>query len=332
MLLVDFINVGYGDAILLREYDDGKTFSLLVDCGDMDLGVLSKNSSRIMAVDFLKQQGMACLDILILTHLHKDHVGGILALCQSVKIGEVWTNYLPDSALWNGDIQQDEAWGVDINNLIVALNVYTQGLIQCAKMGTKLRLVNSMAESLYGRVPLKKNLTKMLSIEVTGAEPAFYCRQNEIINFVLQNNKTALCGETVFAAINELNNFINNTSLRLFLVYGDVSLALTADVSAEYWLKDMPGKCTILKAPHHGRQDSLNETVLAQLKPEYVVISVSNDRGDSCPDPDIIRLIGNYTNKCFITDSAAGNSDTQSPPSVHFKITHKEGIIMTTGF
>ena len=32
MLLVDFINVGYGDAILLRETET--PFAMLVDCGD----------------------------------------------------------------------------------------------------------------------------------------------------------------------------------------------------------------------------------------------------------------------------------------------------------
>ena len=32
MLLVDFINVGYGEAILLRETET--PFAMLVDCGD----------------------------------------------------------------------------------------------------------------------------------------------------------------------------------------------------------------------------------------------------------------------------------------------------------
>ena len=36
MLLVDFINVGYGDAILLRETET--PFAMLVDCGDARIG------------------------------------------------------------------------------------------------------------------------------------------------------------------------------------------------------------------------------------------------------------------------------------------------------
>ena len=36
MLTLDFINVGYGDAILIRDTD--AAFSMLVDCGDVTVG------------------------------------------------------------------------------------------------------------------------------------------------------------------------------------------------------------------------------------------------------------------------------------------------------
>ena len=36
MLALDFINVGYGDAILVR--DTSAAFSMLVDCGDITVG------------------------------------------------------------------------------------------------------------------------------------------------------------------------------------------------------------------------------------------------------------------------------------------------------
>ena len=36
MLQIDFINVGYGDSILVR--DTEASFSMLVDCGDVHVG------------------------------------------------------------------------------------------------------------------------------------------------------------------------------------------------------------------------------------------------------------------------------------------------------
>ena len=62
MLVLDFINVGNGDAILVREMDGGvQRFAMLVDCGHdalqrddhPELG--DPNSRRIYAGDFLRK-------------------------------------------------------------------------------------------------------------------------------------------------------------------------------------------------------------------------------------------------------------------------------------
>ena len=65
MLVLDFINVGNGDAILVREMDGGvQRFAMLVDCGHdalqrddhPELG--DPNSRRIYAGDFLRKNGV----------------------------------------------------------------------------------------------------------------------------------------------------------------------------------------------------------------------------------------------------------------------------------
>ena len=53
MLLVDFINVGYGDAILLRETET--PFAMLVDCGDARIGRSRPDGRRITAADYLRR-------------------------------------------------------------------------------------------------------------------------------------------------------------------------------------------------------------------------------------------------------------------------------------
>ena len=56
MLTLDFINVGYGDAILIRDTD--AAFSMLVDCGDVTVGDGGPESKRISAAEFLRREGM----------------------------------------------------------------------------------------------------------------------------------------------------------------------------------------------------------------------------------------------------------------------------------
>ena len=66
MLVLDFINVGNGDAILVREVEGGSCrFSMLVDCGHDNLvrddhpEPLDARSCRIYAGDFLKNRGLS---------------------------------------------------------------------------------------------------------------------------------------------------------------------------------------------------------------------------------------------------------------------------------
>ena len=62
MLALDFINVGNGDSILIRELDAGRqTFAMLVDCGHDNLvrddhpPLEDDRSRRIYAGDFLRK-------------------------------------------------------------------------------------------------------------------------------------------------------------------------------------------------------------------------------------------------------------------------------------
>ena len=84
MLALDFINVGNGDSILIRELENGQQrYALMVDFGhdclvrDDHPGELDPRSQRIYAGDFLRELGVERLDMALATHFHRDHIGGL---------------------------------------------------------------------------------------------------------------------------------------------------------------------------------------------------------------------------------------------------------------
>ena len=83
-LIVDFIDVGQGDSILVTT-SEGKT--MLIDAGD--------NSEEGRMVDFLNEKGIKKLDIVVGTHPHADHIGGLDAVIRNFEIGEI---YMPKVA------------------------------------------------------------------------------------------------------------------------------------------------------------------------------------------------------------------------------------------
>lgn len=70
---VSFIDVGQGDCILIRS--DSK--SILIDCGE------SEYSSTVKG--FLNYAGVRKLDMVIVTHPHSDHYGGMESIIKSIK-------------------------------------------------------------------------------------------------------------------------------------------------------------------------------------------------------------------------------------------------------
>ena len=71
-LVIDFLDIGQGDSILIRS-PEGKT--ALVDAGP----------SRDAAAKLLKRKGITALDIVIVSHHHSDHYGGMDQVVRNFK-------------------------------------------------------------------------------------------------------------------------------------------------------------------------------------------------------------------------------------------------------
>jgi beta-lactamase superfamily II metal-dependent hydrolase len=81
-LVVTFIDVGQGDAALY-ELPDGS--AILVDGGPNGAG----NSA---IVPLLWDKGIVQLELVVLTHPHADHCGGLDEVLQLVAVAEIWEN------------------------------------------------------------------------------------------------------------------------------------------------------------------------------------------------------------------------------------------------
>ncbi|MEQ8235184.1 MAG: ComEC/Rec2 family competence protein [Syntrophomonadaceae bacterium] len=75
---VHFIDVGQGDAIYIQlpEHND-----ILIDAGDADYGD--------DVVNYLKAQGMDKLELLVATHPHEDHIGGLPEVMAAFQVDQV---------------------------------------------------------------------------------------------------------------------------------------------------------------------------------------------------------------------------------------------------
>ena len=308
MLLADFINVGYGDAILLRETET--PFTMLVDCGDVHIGRSRPDGQRITAADYLRREGIRELDVLVLTHLHLDHAGGLAHLLPEVRVREFWTNYLPPEETWGRTLPVPPDWTAGARCLMTSMGIYLKALAHLRDQGAEIRLICE---------PCVCRLTETLTAGIFLEDETLRRRQAAIWEVVLSG--TAGGGD-----LESLDGFINNTSIRLRLSCAGQEIELPGDVYASCWEQHQLPPCTIMKLPHHGHGDALTPRLLEMLRPRYAVISVSDDRTDDCPSRKILRLLSQLGVECFFTD-AVPCQHTQAQPHLAIRFQIEEGAL-----
>ncbi len=86
LLRVTFLNVGQGDCILVETPGGGK---MLVDGGGKPaFSSSSFDPGREVVVPYLARRGIRRLDLAVNSHPHEDHLGGLLAVFENVKVKE----------------------------------------------------------------------------------------------------------------------------------------------------------------------------------------------------------------------------------------------------
>lgn len=315
MLVLDFINVGNGDSTLVREIEHGRqVFAMLVDCGHDNLvrddhpGELDPRSRRIYAGDFLKKQGVDHLDTLLLTHFHRDHVGGLGRVLEAAPVEELLTTYCPPDGAPplepDGDMDLPKA----ARNALRCAELYASALrSRPGRVGHITELPGNHLEHF--------RLTDELSMDVLFGDAALYRRQKEVYDDAFRGVRNGY--DLIHWA-----KCMNVSSLRQRLYYHGREIVLGGDLYAHMWETESALPCDVLKAPHHASLSSTTRKLLRMLQPKTIVVSVAAGRPDERPHPYIISLMREFTADVRFTDAVdiPGLVDPVFHESVHIEI------------
>ncbi|MFL2099526.1 MBL fold metallo-hydrolase [Desemzia sp. FAM 23991] len=80
-LKVHYINAGQADATLFEFADESEEYTILYDTGDWN---------RTDVVDYLSNEGIEELDLVIVSHPDADHIGQLDKVIEQFEVGEIW--------------------------------------------------------------------------------------------------------------------------------------------------------------------------------------------------------------------------------------------------
>ncbi|HYT86649.1 MAG TPA: DNA internalization-related competence protein ComEC/Rec2 [Burkholderiales bacterium] len=108
-LWITVLDVGQGLSVLARTerhallYDAGPAFNAAADSG-----------SRVI-VPYLRGEGIAALDALVVSHDDRDHSGGAASVLEAIPVGVLWSSLSPDHAVleaaaWRAPCRAERKW------------------------------------------------------------------------------------------------------------------------------------------------------------------------------------------------------------------------------
>lgn len=282
MLRIRFINVGDGDAILIEERAEGRVFRMLVDTGRAEFPACA---------EFLQQANIAQLDKLVITHLHADHIGGLSALAERVRIGELISGYIPLHA--GAQARFDRRADKSVRNMAACLNRFSQDVSALKASGT--RMVELFA-SWHG-----VRLGSGLAADFIVPDVHDLRLQREVWNHMLEPRPVSE------SKILQAAKKRNPNSLRIRLHYAGRGIELAGDCYADIWEKDDLAPCDIFKLPHHGSDRAVTDLLLSKLQPAHAVICCDREADSGRPAARTLAKLKKHGAKTWFTDSGGAD-------------------------
>lgn len=87
---VIFLDVGQGDGAVLRIPTEGGMKTILVDAGPL---TFNRDAGEKVTVPVLQHIRVDTVDLLIMSHPHADHIGGVPAVMGNIPVKEVWDTF-----------------------------------------------------------------------------------------------------------------------------------------------------------------------------------------------------------------------------------------------
>lgn len=290
----------HGDALLISWKHEGRARSLLIDGGPKAAYVNQRRPGVVQeALDILKQREER-IDLLILTHVDDDHIGGLLegfkhnGLLRGL-VDKVWFNsgslidqafgqpideshLLEFDTVRTGTITDNQTsikQGINFESVISELGIWNEQLIEAGTSlnfhGAAIKLLSPTREKLESLLVKWEKETK--SHKTSAANKDYDLSFDELLAVDQFNGNTSIHNESSIALLFEYEG-------QRLLLLGDASdevvlnsIRALKDNKGHFYSEDNPLEVDYVKLSHHGSQYNTSPDFLRMIKSKHFIIS-----------------------------------------------------------
>lgn len=256
-----FLSVGYGEAIVLI---DG-AHCLVMDGGPGSADEAYNEPGTIRLADFLHQKGVTQIDCMICTHLHNDHLSGLVETAGQFPVGAFWVNCWPTESAARAIEAALPECPDDLS-----LRLFTTGLQHFERLRAVLEVRGVPVRERAATAGFEE-LWPGCGIRLFGMdEGQIAARRAAFDTFCTMDDPAAQRD-----AMRAFDKVENTCSLACCIQSGDWRALLTGDLCSGWDARcaaaDFP-RAQVLKLTHHGQRDGMPQSLVDACDPEVFVM------------------------------------------------------------
>lgn len=317
---IKFLKAFNGDSILISFAEGGINRNILID-GGMPATYVQKGKKSKLEYGELKEtidkirENKDKIDLLVLTHVDDDHIGGVLKWFEKDKeaykiIGKVWfnsgrliseyfnTKEIRDNllAIPNEGTLTSIGQGVKFEDYITEKGIWDRRIIISLKylnyFGCKFKILSPSPDKL--KLLLGKwEKEKPESLDTSAEKNDYELTLRQHLEEDKFKEDTAIHNGSSIAFIMTLNN-------KNFVFLSDAHPTLVADSLKRFgYSKEKPLKAELVKISHHGSKANNSIEMLELIMTNKYVISTNGDR-HAHPNKQFLARLASYNCNCEV--------------------------------
>lgn len=297
-VFADFLNVGFGQSIVLRAED--ASFPVIVIDGGDDRAAFYAHPKRLSLAGYLRQHAISTIDCMIATHPHRDHVGGLLPALDVCRVKRLITPY---------DVAVPGEWPRAHREDNIAMGLTRQHLLLQAarRQGCEISITHAAHTLEMGPIRIRVYPLPLETMRGLYAQIRACCEAQQ--------------APDIAGRLRALDLALNAGSLCLQANLHEHTLLLTSDQPLSYW-DAMPAeqiRADVLTGLHHGDCSRLSPAFLRKVSASAAVISADTQGMYGLPSATIAEKLqqGGVSHTLFASGSQ--HADTASGARLVFR-------------
>ena len=293
-----FVNVGYGEAILLECPDPrrrGGRFVMVIDGGSGEPEEFrSSASGRLPFAEYLKACSLDHIDWMVCTHIHEDHLCGLVGAAEICTPSVFWQTLHRDFYRSMPPLDGRPVKTASQDKFLRALRDYRCLCSSLVERGSEIGALCAGEE-----MQVCEGLTcRVLSPTAQRAEEL-----EGSVSSVLEEQAE----DAFIEKLSALDARMNNYSLMLLLDYRGTRILLPGDTNCQGYqgIDKAQLGAHLFKMGHHGQRDSVTPELLKVIHPQGAVCCASSDSRYNSAHPDVIALFEQQGTEVYFSDCPA---------------------------